>query len=73
MPVVDKIPLHKTNLYPLPALPIDESSTLGNAQVVRAIFEEAGINPDSADAQEIIKILWGNQLSVARLRSVSST
>ena len=73
LPVVDKIPLHKTNLYPLPALPIDESSTLGNAQVVRAIFEEAGIDPDSADAQEIIKILWGDQLSVARLRSVSST
>ncbi|THG98117.1 hypothetical protein EW026_g4008, partial [Hermanssonia centrifuga] len=38
----EKIPLHKTETYPLPAIDIDESSTVGNAQVIDTIFDMLG-------------------------------
>ncbi|KAL7280493.1 hypothetical protein ACG7TL_005425 [Trametes sanguinea] len=34
----DKIPVHKTEIFPLPAMHIDESSTTGNADVLGEIF-----------------------------------
>ncbi|THH01270.1 hypothetical protein EW026_g1398 [Hermanssonia centrifuga] len=39
---LEKIPLHKTETYPLPAMNIDESSTVGNAQVIDTIFDMLG-------------------------------
>lgn len=36
----DKIELHKTEIHPLPAFEIDESSTTGNAEVLDAVFTE---------------------------------
>ncbi|KAI0077522.1 hypothetical protein K474DRAFT_1595949, partial [Panus rudis PR-1116 ss-1] len=68
----DDIPLHKTEIYPMPYMNIDESSTAGNADVVEAIFKAAGLDIESEEFQDIIRILWGDQLSVARLRSVSA-
>ena len=34
------IPVHKTKLYPLPSMPIDESSNTGNAQVIDCMQDE---------------------------------
>ncbi|KAI0071978.1 hypothetical protein K474DRAFT_1605970 [Panus rudis PR-1116 ss-1] len=65
------IPLHKTDIYPLPAMQIDESSTVGNAEVVETIFKEAGFDTDSEEFLQFARILWGDQLSVARLRSAT--
>ncbi|KAI0074176.1 hypothetical protein K474DRAFT_1601943 [Panus rudis PR-1116 ss-1] len=69
----DDIPLHKTDIYPLPAMDIDESSTTGNADVVDQIFKEAGYNTDSEEFHQTLKIIWGDQLSVKNLRSVTAT
>ncbi|KAI0073051.1 hypothetical protein K474DRAFT_1604027, partial [Panus rudis PR-1116 ss-1] len=65
------IPLHKTDIYPLPAMQIDESSTAGNAEVVKTIFNEAGFDTNSEEFLKFVRILWGDQLSVARLRSAT--
>ncbi|KAI0073016.1 hypothetical protein K474DRAFT_1604071 [Panus rudis PR-1116 ss-1] len=69
----DDIPLHKTDIYPLPAMDIDESSTTGNADVIDQIFKEAGYDTDSEEFSKTLKIIWGDQLSVKNLRSVTAT
>lgn len=67
------IPLHKTDVYPLPAMDIDESSTAGNADVLEQILKET--SHDMADGpgknSATVKVWWGDQLSVARLREAS--
>lgn len=66
----DKIPLHKTTVMPLPAMNIDESSTTGNAEVLTEIFTAAQLDMDSDDFTRHVKLLCGDQLSIARLRSI---
>ncbi|VDB97816.1 unnamed protein product [Peniophora sp. CBMAI 1063] len=61
-----KIPVHKTEFYPLPAFEIDESSKAGNANFVDAATEELEII-DFLKARG----LAGDQLSIARLREVA--
>ncbi|VDC03269.1 unnamed protein product [Peniophora sp. CBMAI 1063] len=61
-----KIPVHKTEFYPLPAFEIDESSKAGNATFVDAATEELEII-DFLKARG----LAGDQLSIARLREVA--
>ncbi|KAI0054708.1 hypothetical protein BV25DRAFT_1903821 [Artomyces pyxidatus] len=67
-----KIELHKTAVYPLPAMNINEASTRGNAEVVEAIFKE--LKKDMSDPLfgETIKLLAGDQLSIARLRAIAA-
>ena len=36
----DRIPVHKTETYPLPAMNIDESSSTGNADVADTMYTE---------------------------------
>ncbi|KAJ7919732.1 hypothetical protein B0H13DRAFT_2230835 [Mycena leptocephala] len=65
----EKIELHKTPLHPLPAWNIDESTIVGNAEVANAIYEELEVR-GLAHWKWIVKILGGDQLSIARLRSL---
>ncbi|KAG8982853.1 hypothetical protein FRB90_006505 [Tulasnella sp. 427] len=44
-----KIALHKSEIHPLPALEIDESSITGNIEVLEAITEELGLDATSPD------------------------
>lgn len=62
----DQIPVHKTETYPLPAMNIDESSTVGNAEVIDTIFKELDYGPDT---HKIVKVVDGDQLSIARARA----
>lgn len=66
-----KIELHKTPLHPLPAWNIDESTILGQAEVVEAIYDELHLK-DSQIWHNTVKFLGGNQLSIARLRSLAN-
>ena len=59
------IPPHQTEYYPLPTMHIDESSTTGNADVVKEIFREQGLDVTNPDHWKVVKILAGDQLSVA--------
>ena len=68
----ERIPVHKTEVSPLPGMSIDESSNTGNAQVVDAIRTE--LEYDETDASLVstgrVKIFCGDQLSVSRARAV---
>ncbi len=62
----------KTEVYPLPAFPINESSTSGNAEVITAILDELRLDPDSRKFHGRLTFVAGDQLSIARLRSVTA-
>lgn len=68
----DKIPLHKTDVYPLPAMNINEASITGNAEVMEAIFEELEQPITQSEFMDEVRIVCGDQLSVKNLRSVTS-
>ena len=64
-----QIKVHKTNIYPLPALNIDESTIKGNAEVDEAVVKELGL--DSIEEYwSRVQLVAGDQLSLARLRSL---
>ncbi|CDO68807.1 hypothetical protein BN946_scf184805.g16 [Trametes cinnabarina] len=72
-PTGNCIPLHKTDVFPMPAMEIDESSTTGNAQVLDAMFTEMGHDTRSLDFNNEVCIVFGDQLSMARVRAVTNT
>ncbi|KAK7021950.1 hypothetical protein VNI00_017129 [Paramarasmius palmivorus] len=65
------IDLHQTPLYTLPAMDIDESTIVGNAEVDEAIVKELGIREHWWFAKWW-RLICGDQLSVARLQSLAS-
>lgn len=67
-----KIEVHQTTIHPLPAMNINESSTSGNAEVVDAMFKELGMDMSKPEFVEQVKLLAGDQLSIARLRAVAA-
>lgn len=67
----DKIDLHKTALHPLPAWNIDQSTIIGNEEVVDAIHDELKVK-ELSHWQRAVKFFAGDQLTIARLRSLLS-
>lgn len=65
----DKIPVHQTELHPLPTWPIDESTIIGNAEVDEAVRKELHLD-DVPGASERVRFVGGDQLSIARLRAL---
>ncbi|KAF7321739.1 hypothetical protein MKEN_00695600 [Mycena kentingensis (nom. inval.)] len=65
----DKIELHKTEIQPTPAWKIDQSSITGNAEFVEVFYEYLGLRT-SPEFSTWVRILIGDQLSIARLRSL---
>jgi hypothetical protein len=68
----DKIPVHKTSLHPLPAMEIEEASIIGNVHVVEAIDKELGLDQDNPEYMKFVKILAGDQLTIARQRAIQN-
>lgn len=64
-----KIELHQTPLHPLPAFEIDESTIVGGAEVVDAIFDVLNVKK-LPSWSNIIRFFCGDQLTIARLRSL---
>src|SRR5277367_3942458 len=60
---------YKSQLHPLPAWNIDESSITGNAEVIEAIGKELQLD-QVPEAAERIQFLVGDQLSITRLRAL---
>ncbi|THG94119.1 hypothetical protein EW026_g7288 [Hermanssonia centrifuga] len=70
-PITSKqIPIHKTEMYPLPAMNIDESSRIENAEVINTIFKELGYTTANKKSHGKVKIVHGDQLSVSRICSI---
>ncbi|KAJ7727279.1 hypothetical protein DFH07DRAFT_757734 [Mycena maculata] len=66
----DKITVHQSMIHPLPAMEIDENSTKGNIEVIEAINKELGLDVNSPSYIKYVKILAGDQLTIARQRSI---
>jgi hypothetical protein len=67
----EKIELHRTPLHPLPAWNIDESTIVGQAEVVEAILDELKVK-EVPGWEETVRFLGGDQLSIACLRSLAN-
>ncbi|KAH9897009.1 hypothetical protein C8Q73DRAFT_642360 [Cubamyces lactineus] len=65
-----QIPLHRTEIHPLPTMNIDESSIVGNAQVIDTMFQELGFDVGTTKFSGIVRPIFGDQLSIARLRTL---
>ncbi|KAI0348964.1 hypothetical protein OH77DRAFT_1539864, partial [Trametes cingulata] len=68
----DTIPPHQTEVHPLPAMNIDESSVTGNADVMDTIFKELGFDIGTTKFSGVVRPVFGDQLSIARLRTLMS-
>ncbi|KAJ7716911.1 hypothetical protein DFH07DRAFT_973770 [Mycena maculata] len=66
----DKITVHQSMIHPLPAMEIDENSTKGNIEVIEAINKELGLDVNDPSYIKYVKILAGDQLTIARQRSI---
>lgn len=66
------IELHKTDLHPLPTWKIDESTIVGNADVDEAIVNELRLRNQPTHWMKYVRLLAGDQLSIARLRSLAN-
>ncbi|KAJ7681155.1 hypothetical protein B0H14DRAFT_3535871 [Mycena olivaceomarginata] len=66
----DKITVHQSFIHPLPAMEIDENSTKGNIEVMEAINKELGLDMNDPNYVKYVKILAGDQLTIARQRSI---
>lgn len=66
----DTIEVHQTPIHPLPAMEIDESTITGNVEIIEAIEDELHPNSGYKSLPEIIKIIAGDQLTIARQRSI---
>jgi hypothetical protein len=64
-----KIELHKTALHPLPPMNIDESTIIGNADVVEAVTDELELKKCDSWLRRV-RFFAGDQLSIARLRAL---
>ncbi|KAI0078045.1 hypothetical protein K474DRAFT_1674371 [Panus rudis PR-1116 ss-1] len=65
------IPVHQTEVFPLPAMSIDKSSTTGNADVLDTVYRKLGHHLDSPFFTQFVRIVFGDQLSVTRQRGVT--
>ncbi|RDB27091.1 hypothetical protein Hypma_005008 [Hypsizygus marmoreus] len=66
----EKIAVHKTPIHPLPAMDIEENTTTGNVEVMDAIISELGLKLDDPEYAEYVKIIAGDQLTIARQRAI---
>ncbi|KAJ7486590.1 hypothetical protein FB451DRAFT_1534499 [Mycena latifolia] len=66
----DKIALHTTPIHPMPAMEIDENPMRGNINVTDAINTELHLDMKDPNYFKYVKILGGDQLTIARQRSI---
>ncbi|KAJ6608202.1 hypothetical protein B0H10DRAFT_2178316 [Mycena sp. CBHHK59/15] len=68
----ETISVHKSAIHPLPSMEIDENSITGNINVIGAINESLGLNVDDPEYIKYVKIIAGDQLTIACQRSILS-
>ncbi|KAI4522028.1 hypothetical protein K525DRAFT_199783 [Schizophyllum commune Loenen D] len=64
-----QIAVHQTPIHPLPAMEIDESTILGNGEVIEATIEELQVKTQEWFNKQVL-IFAGDQLSQARIRAL---
>ncbi|KAF7372061.1 hypothetical protein MVEN_00064400 [Mycena venus] len=66
----DTIDVHQTPVHPLPTMEIDQSTMRGNVEVIEEIMRVLGFRTDDLDYVKYIQIIAGDQLTIARQRSI---
>ena len=67
----NKIVVHKSKLHPLPSMEIDENKITGNIQIIEEINAELKLDPQNPEYEKYIKIIAGDQLTIARQRAIT--
>lgn len=68
----EKARTEKTVIRPLPTMQIDESSTVGNAEVITTMLQELELDMNDTKFVETLTLLAGDQLSMARARGIAA-
>jgi hypothetical protein len=63
--------LHKDDIHPLPTMHIDESTVKGNIEICSTLFKELGFDTSKPEFQKLVRLLAGDQLTIARLRAIA--
>ena len=71
MPVIDILPRQKTAHLSLGPIPHDESTSLGNLDVLSNIFREQYQLPDEVFKQRLF-LVYGDQKTTQRIRTIKS-
>ncbi|EJD47860.1 hypothetical protein AURDEDRAFT_30600, partial [Auricularia subglabra TFB-10046 SS5] len=66
------ITVHRTPMYPLQTMHIDESSIKGNVEVVDAIHKQLNIDSTTPSFMKRVRLFFGDQLTLARIRAVTA-
>ncbi|TRM55679.1 hypothetical protein BD626DRAFT_587913 [Schizophyllum amplum] len=66
----DAIDVHKTSIHPLPAMEIDENTLTGNVEILETVMKELKVDVDSPEHTRYVSIIAGDQLTMARQRSI---
>jgi len=61
----DTIEVHKTDVHPLSAFEVDESSTVGNVEVNNCIDDELRLDQDKSEYNRLVCLNAGDQLTIA--------
>ncbi|EJD36809.1 hypothetical protein AURDEDRAFT_45386, partial [Auricularia subglabra TFB-10046 SS5] len=65
-----QIRVHKTPIFPLQTMDIDEAPVTGNIDVVDDIHLQLGVDLSQPDSAGKVRLFFGDQLTIARLRSI---
>jgi hypothetical protein len=71
MPIVDKLPRHTTIHSSLGAIPHDESTNVGNLEVLSCIFKDQYGLPDEM-FNERLYLIYGDQKTTQRIRMIKT-
>ncbi|KAF8173450.1 hypothetical protein BJ912DRAFT_1024853 [Pholiota molesta] len=67
----DTIEVHKSSLHPLKSMEIDENTITGNIQIIEEINAQLKLDSGTPDFQKYVKIIAGDQLTIARQRAIT--
>ncbi|KAI1291236.1 hypothetical protein EDD11_009069 [Mortierella claussenii] len=70
-PVKSKLKVERTKAYPLPSMHIDQSTVEGNRDILDEVMKVLELSPETYFDDQTRVIIAGDQLTLARVRSIA--
>ena len=70
-PVKNRLKVERTKAYPLPSMHIDQSTVEGNRDILDEIMKVLELSPETCFDDQTRLIVAGDQLTLARVRSIA--
>jgi hypothetical protein len=70
-PVKNRLKVERTEAYPLPSMHIDQSTVEGNRDILDEIMKVLELRPESWFDDQTRMLIAGDQLTLARIRSIA--